>query len=666
MKKIVVTIVGLSMVVMMAPGIAQGVTVEELEDQIADLLAEIEDLQAQVAGLTGEGVGVSCTFTRNLYPGMSGADVKCLQEYLNDAGYAVAASGAGSPGNETEYFGSLTQAAVGAWQDANGVVYGAYKGYFGPLSQTKYDALAAAAPAEEEEEEEEELEGGAGSVENYDLASGLANEEVGEDEEDVEVAGLEIEVDEGSDIKITAVQLTFDEGAAATTGDFEDYADEVSIWLESEEVARVDGDAFNDDNDWTKTVTLSGDNVIKAGETGTLYVKISGVSNLDTNDAGDTWDVDFTSIRFMDAQGATISEDPTVGATTFSFELYAAAADTNFKITRGDDEINKAHVINVDADDDTDNVDILSFNVEIEGDSDVYLDALPVNFDVTGTADEVDEVIIGLSLFMDGDEVGSANVNADCIEQNIVDDTCTDVGTDETYLFDNLDLTLEAGEDYDFVVKIDILELSATLVDGDTIAANIGETMLELAANNFDAEDESGEDLADADINGTVTGEASVIYDIGIMVELVSTNAVKSPGDPAATSPVSDSGIFTITFDVTAFDGDAYIDKSAPTEAGGTNESDLTVTGTGTVTAEITSPTGATEGTNAFLVEEDDTERFAITTNILANATGGSGFFNVALANLIYGVTTADDGDDLDYTFNLDAYKTDSLYLNEY
>ncbi len=165
MKKIVAIATGLTFAAMLFPVVpVQALTAEELQEQIEALQADLDELLAQLAELTGEEeeeeVECSCTFTRSLYPGVSrGDDVKCLQEYLNDSGHTLAESGAGSPGSETTYFGSLTRAAVKVWQDANDVEYGDWWGYFGPISQAKYDTTCAVGEQEEEEEEEEVGEG---------------------------------------------------------------------------------------------------------------------------------------------------------------------------------------------------------------------------------------------------------------------------------------------------------------------------------------------------------------------------------------------------------------------------------------------------------------------------------------------------------------------------
>lgn len=57
----------------------------------------------------------ACTFTKDLQLGTMSEEVKCLQQYLNGAGYTVATEGVGSKGKETTEFKTLTQKAVIRW-----------------------------------------------------------------------------------------------------------------------------------------------------------------------------------------------------------------------------------------------------------------------------------------------------------------------------------------------------------------------------------------------------------------------------------------------------------------------------------------------------------------------------------------------------------------------
>lgn len=92
-----------------------------------------------------------CEITRGLAVGATGEDVRCLQRYLNWAGFQVSASGAGSPGNETQYFGERTRAAVAAWQNANAASVltplglSAGTGFWGSASFAKYVLIVRAA-----------------------------------------------------------------------------------------------------------------------------------------------------------------------------------------------------------------------------------------------------------------------------------------------------------------------------------------------------------------------------------------------------------------------------------------------------------------------------------------------------------------------------------------
>jgi hypothetical protein len=73
----------------------------------------------------------SCTFTRDLTIGSTGADVTCLQQALVAGGYLTMPTGVAMG-----YFGTLTQAAVSKWQAAAGVSPTA--GYFGPKSRAAF------------------------------------------------------------------------------------------------------------------------------------------------------------------------------------------------------------------------------------------------------------------------------------------------------------------------------------------------------------------------------------------------------------------------------------------------------------------------------------------------------------------------------------------------
>ncbi|HRH23014.1 MAG TPA: peptidoglycan-binding protein [Candidatus Magasanikbacteria bacterium] len=79
------------------------------------------------------------TFIRNMGKNMNGEDVKMLQKILNANGYSVAATGPGSSGNETTYFGAATVAAVKNFQAAQGI--SPISGYVGPLTRTALTGL---------------------------------------------------------------------------------------------------------------------------------------------------------------------------------------------------------------------------------------------------------------------------------------------------------------------------------------------------------------------------------------------------------------------------------------------------------------------------------------------------------------------------------------------
>ena len=85
--------------------------------------------------------GAAFSLSRNLYFGKSGEDVRGLQQLLNRIGYTVAATGAGSAGQETAYFGPATRAAVVKYQLARSISPAV--GYVGVLTRASFALLRA-------------------------------------------------------------------------------------------------------------------------------------------------------------------------------------------------------------------------------------------------------------------------------------------------------------------------------------------------------------------------------------------------------------------------------------------------------------------------------------------------------------------------------------------
>lgn len=142
----------------------QEMTIDLDQNNLADIYVKFEDLNVNRVELTlkraelalnvplGQTLGTasnsgvelineekedacSFNFSRNLSLGMEGDDVKNLQVCLNKKGFNIAMVGVGSIGNETTYFGSLTEKALIRYQLAKNISPAA--GYFGPITRAE-------------------------------------------------------------------------------------------------------------------------------------------------------------------------------------------------------------------------------------------------------------------------------------------------------------------------------------------------------------------------------------------------------------------------------------------------------------------------------------------------------------------------------------------------
>ncbi len=117
-----------------------------IQSQVAALLALGEDAKAnalkqQWYWLFPQSAPASTTpsSVRDLTIGMTGSDVRALQQLLNAHGFVLVRTGVGSPGSETDHFGALTRTALARFQSKNAVRPAI--GYFGPLTRAKMKTL---------------------------------------------------------------------------------------------------------------------------------------------------------------------------------------------------------------------------------------------------------------------------------------------------------------------------------------------------------------------------------------------------------------------------------------------------------------------------------------------------------------------------------------------
>lgn len=647
--KVVGVVAAFTMFVGVAVPSANALTSAEIEGLISAL--NLSDAQAAVLrtlatdSSSSTGNSAFCgPFSRSLTVGAQGADVTQLQTALESTGDLVIPVGVGKG-----YFGPLTQAALASYQAKNGIAPAA--GYFGPITMSSFQSKCSAAPVVDNggntnTGSSNKLTGGAGSLKDVEFISSLNNEEVGEGQEDVEVAGIEIEAD-GSDIELTAVTLNFSYADTGADDELDEYADEVSLWFNGEEVARLDASEFEDDDNFQKTVALDSGAIIDENEKGDLVVAISGINNLDSTSVGEKWNVSFTSVRFRDAQDAIITDSSTGDiddsanndTTTdsdeieFSFESFATANDVELKVSDGDDDINDARTIGVDDNSDTDGEEILSFYVEAEGGSDLFIDDLSVDFVSVGAG--VGEIINAAEIIVDGDVLDSVNVSST-------------TATSRTLTFDNLGWTVDAGDKVEVIVRVDINDLDGQFTAGDTLSADVNP---DDAA--WDVEDEEGEDVAAADKTGSASSEAHSFFADGL--NIVSNSVSNTYKDTNGDTTGGERGVYTVKFDVTAF-GDAIYIPTGATIATSSVTADKGVAYTiedsdgdaialnGLAKASTTAAVSSTASQSGsyYVINDGETETFTLTVELTPLA---DGFFRAQLDAVNFNVGAAGSAD---------------------
>jgi peptidoglycan hydrolase-like protein with peptidoglycan-binding domain len=581
--------------------------------QLVSLLQSLgvsADVIAIVSATYGGSTGTTTTcptFTRDLTIGSTGSDVVELQTFLESKGYLTIPAGV-SKG----YFGTLTASAVARMQSANGIAPAV--GYFGPITRSKVATMCTpvvVTPPTTPTTPGSGLSGGDGDIQNVKKITSGTETTVGEGTEE-NVLGFEIEADDNSDLQITSVRVVAT-AVGAGSNRLNRYVDEVIIYQGDDEVGSMDASDFSrTGSKHTATISLKGA-VVDAGEKERFYVAFVGRDTIDSKDV-DTqkFEVEVDRIRFVDANGAVLSEGPFSPKIleTVDFELASENDDVRLQSSNDDPD---ARTIVVEETSTSDEEVVFAFKLKAGSkSSDVNILSIPVEFTITNGASSTsaEKIFNDLWLEVDGQTYDDYTMAGSA---TTIDGSTTTTRT-AVFTIDEGDLVVEGGDSVDVLVYAKFGKQKDNYSSGTKISGKV-------TAAGIDAENENGDDV---EIKGasSVTGEDQTLLSTGITATTVSESFVaEKPADQLA-------GTISITFKVTAVGDEFSIDENA---------TDLVYTLSGaTTTGKVVSVKGKTAKSGNFILTDGKTEEMTLSIKFAST----TGFVKLAV-NSIKGYTVS-------------------------
>src|SRR3989344_1429670 len=587
------------------------VTIAELQAQINALLAQLATLQGGTTTTT-----TACTFTRSLTMNSTGADVTCLQNYLTGTGHFIFAGGA------TGYFGSITKAAVAAWQAANGVAPAV--GYFGPISQARYSAVAGTTvPGTTVGITTPGVEGTITASKAATPASGTKAYEGGSK---MGVLGIKLEA-KISDIKIERVklQLSADTTDASSSGN----SDQQFYTKIANNIYVMEGSSYY--------ITIAGFSfIVPKDATEVLTIAVDPKASWDSAYDDDNWKLTVPVDGIRGVDGANINQ---FSPTTAFNNVFTSAADVvdSAALTvslASDSPITSQVIANQgSSDNELDGLTLAKFNFKGEKDQ-VMVTDLVVDIVRGGVANASSATATTAWIYDGSTAIGSASV----------------VGTSLTAMsatFSDIDWIIPADTTKTLTVKIDVDSAQLT---ADTFAADIGSTSA--VATNVTSENSAGSSITET---GSAVGKTITVRKVGPEISLVSksitTNGVPQSNDSLTKSTSTLTATFnvkikavggTLTFGTVASGTPLMASTTSNSLTGGSflvyrnGAADASISSYSTSTS-YSIPTGCTStGTNSCNLTDGNEVTIPVTFSILGRSGNAASF--VALSNGLYSV----------------------------
>jgi len=651
----------IAIVTLQTPKVEAG-SYDDIQAQIAALMEQLNNLQALLEARTQAFPPIK--LTRNLAVGMSGVDVRDLQRFLNaDPETMVAASGPGSRGHETMYFGPATQAAVIKFQNKYrediltpvGLQYGT--GFVGPRTIAKINQLIS-----------ENAGGGVTQTGSNNNHSGSQTSEVakegditvtrgGEHTTTLELGTIDdiYSVDikaHDSDMVINRVDFMFDLKPWR-------YIESFELYLSDKKIASLDAveSNFKEDGDEYRLRFSGLNGVIGEDQKETLVLKAKTVKNLSRAHENDALTVYIPErgIRATDSARLT-SYGPSHDLTSRTFDFRSTENDGSLVVTRSADSP-RTGLIEVSTKHNTDEK-VLTVKVKAKA-NDIDLDKAYVKVD--SSALDTSDVVRRLSLVVDGKTIQSVSVKKN---------TGSDItGIDED---GNTYVIIASGEYYAYFDDIsDVTIAEDTRKDIDFVA-ELGRVEKDYPSNTtvvFTLRHLAGENESDEDvINGDLTvgsNKTLTLTKSGIEHAVIDTDAYVSGIN-------NDIGNYSISFDVTAFGDDIYLPRSTERYMGTTTSGSAGVeyslrTNKGAVytlgsTYGSLTIHGADREDGFFRLNEGESYTVTLET-ILDNTGGKDGAYRLQIEAINYRINDT-TGEQVSLNSDFTDYETKSLYVN--
>lgn len=533
---------------------AHAATNTDLQAQIAALLATIAQLQAQISGTTTTGTYPTISLTRNLSQGMTGDDVRALQQFLNaDPDTQIAVSGTGAKGNETTYFGPMTKAAVIKFQNKyrtqvltpSGLTNGT--GYVGPSTRAHIATLVNTQPTTPTNPTTPETENPSEPVvtEEGDIIVTRSSEHTGTLElgSSDDIYAVSIKAD-GAPMTIERVDFLFDKRPWRYIDSFELYHNDKKIASQK----ATESNLTSVGNEYR--LRFSGLNsLVKKSDKDTFVLKAKALGNISSSREQDTMSVYIPSrgIRAIDTAKIT-SYGPNNNLDVRTFDFYDAEHDGELVVTLGTNSP-QSGIIAVQANSNTTNKPVMIASIKAKK-SDMELSDLYVK--VASSEATVSNVVRKLALVVDGTTVASETVikNGSVAITGIDEDgnTYTIIDANEYYVrFTDLkNVTIEEDDRIDMTVTAEFYKQSGRYANGTDVTVTL---------RALTGENSHGEDI----VNGNLTtgdNRTFTLYTEGLTFDFTSEKT-------GTRGQTDQTGTFTLTFDVTAFGNDIFVPVGA-------------------------------------------------------------------------------------------------------